>query len=387
MNYIPYGRQDINEQDIQSVVNVLKSDFLTQGPEVPNFEELISQNCNSKHAIVFNSATSALHIACLSLGVTKGDYVWTSPISFVASSNCALYCGANIDFVDIDSQTYNLCPIELEKKLLIAKKENKLPKVLIPVHLAGQSCDMKKIFSLSKEYNFKIIEDASHAIGGNYLKQPVGGCQYSDITIFSFHPVKIITSAEGGAATTNNLHLASQMKLLRSHGVTRDSSVLKNQSHGPWYYEQIDLGYNYRMTELQAALGTSQLRRLNEFILKRTELASYYNEELSGLPLQIPLQSSDTDSAWHLYIIRLDLSSTKFTHKETFIKLTESNIGVNLHYMPIYKQPYYKNHFNFEDGYCPNAENYYKEAISIPMFSSITKADAKRVCETLRRIL
>ncbi|MFT6632370.1 MAG: UDP-4-amino-4,6-dideoxy-N-acetyl-beta-L-altrosamine transaminase [Bacteriovoracaceae bacterium] len=386
MSFIPYGRQDINAEDIKSVVDVLNSDFLTQGPKVPLFEKSISDYTNVKYSFAFNSATSALHVACLALGVGEGDIVWTSPISFVASANCALYCGATVDFVEIDSKTYNLCPQELEQKLIQAKKNNSLPKVVIPVHLSGQSCDMEKIHKLSKEYGFKIIEDASHAIGAKYQGLPIGNCKYSDICIFSFHPVKIITSAEGGMATTNSSELATKLDLLRSHGVTRDMNLMENESHGPWYYEQVDLGFNYRMTELQGALGASQMNRLDEFIISRNEVVKMYNKQLSNLPVTLPYQESFNDSSWHLYIIRLNSGKTKFNHLETFNKLREANIGVNLHYMPIYLQPYYQK-LGFKPGYLPKAEKYYSEAISIPVYSTITKEQVQRVCDVLKDIL
>ena len=304
---IPYGKQDINQTDINSVIDVLQSDFLTQGPQVPLFEQMVSNYCSADYGVAVNSATSALHIACLSLGLGKGDWLWTSPNSFVASANCGLYCDARVDFVDINLQTYNLSVEELEKKLIRAKQEDKLPKILIPVHFAGQSCDMKKIYSLSQEYGFKIIEDASHAIGGKYLDKPIGGCQYSDITVFSFHPVKIITTAEGGLATTNDEKLAERMQLFRSHGVTRDAKLITNVSEGDWYYQQVDLGFNYRMTELQAALGVSQMQRLDEFTTKRHILQERYDSLLSGLPIIKPYQDKDSYSALHLYPIQIDV--------------------------------------------------------------------------------
>lgn len=383
---IPYGRQDISEKDIQSVIEVLKSDFLTQGPQVPLFEKKVSQFTGSKFALAMNSATSALHVACLALGVGEGDYVWTSPITFVASSNAALYCGAKVDFVDVDAKTYNLCPHKLEQKLIEAEKLGKLPKVVIPVHLTGQSCDMEKISSLSKKYGFKLIEDASHAIGGKYKGKPVGNGEYSDIAIFSFHPVKIITTAEGGMALTNNEALAKKMELLRSHGITRNEAMMKNKSHGPWYYEQIDLGYNYRMTELQAALGVSQMNRLEEFVAERHKVADFYNKNLKNLPLTLPHQDSDNYSAYHLYVIRLKLSEIKSSHFDVFNKLREKGIGVNLHYIPVYRQPYYEQ-MGFKQGYCEQAENYYAEAISIPMYSHITSANMKIVVQEIENAL
>ena len=305
---IPYGKQNINQADIDSVVNVLQSDFLTQGPQVPLFEKTVAGYCGAEFGVAVNSATSALHIACLALDLGKGDYLWTSPNSFVASANCGLYCGAKVDFVDIDQKTYNLSAVKLEQKLIQAKKENRLPKIVIPIHFAGQSCDMKKIHSLSQEYDFKIIEDASHAIGGKYLDKPIGGCQYSDITVFSFHPVKIITTAEGGLATTNSKELAEKMQLYRSHGITRDESLMTNKPDGDWYYQQVDLGFNYRMTELQAALGVSQIQRLDEFVSKRHILQERYSSLLNGLPILKPYQDKDSYSALHLYPIFSDMT-------------------------------------------------------------------------------
>lgn len=384
---IPYGRQDITQQDIDAVIGVLQSDFLTQGPQVPAFESAIKKAVDSKFAVAVNSATSALHIACLALGVGKGDLVWTTPISFVASSNCALYCGADIDFVDIDPKTYNLSAKLLEEKLINCKKHGKqLPKVVIPVHLCGQPCEMEEIHSLGQEYGFSIIEDASHAIGGRFKDHPIGNCEYSDITIFSFHPVKIVTTAEGGVVTTNCGELASRLELLRSHGITRDSSLMVNESHGPWYYEQVDLGFNYRMTEMQAALGVSQMQRLNEFVAKRNQLAEVYNNAFSELPLTIPYQIEDSYSGRHLYVIRLNLDEISLTHREVFESLRNNGLGVNLHYIPIHTQPFYKA-LGFVDGQFPNAEQYYQEAISIPLFHSMTSVEQQEVIDVLKRVL
>lgn len=380
---IPYGKQDITQQDIESVVEVLKSDFLTQGPQVPKFEAAINKIVDVNYTVAVNSATSALHIACLALGVGKGDLVWTSPISFVASANCALYCGADVDFVDIDPSTYNLSAEELENKLIYAKsKKLRLPKVVIPVHLCGQSCDMEKIYSLSKEYGFAIVEDASHAIGGSYKGSPVGNCKYSDITVFSFHPVKIITTAEGGVATTNSLELAEKMRLLRSHGVTRDASLFEGDSCGEWYYEQVALGFNYRMTELQAALGISQLVRLQQFVKKRNELASRYDEMLRGLPVRIPYQLPELVSSRHLYVILLDMEGD-VTKAEIFSALRQGGIGVNLHYIPIHTQPYYRK-LGFDGQSFPVAEGYYSQALSIPLYPSMTEEDQLNVVRQLK---
>jgi UDP-4-amino-4,6-dideoxy-N-acetyl-beta-L-altrosamine transaminase len=384
---IPYGKQEIAQQDIDAVVDVLKSDFLTQGPQVPLFEASIKKAVNSDYALAVNSATSALHIACLALDVGKGDVVWTTPITFVASANCALYCGADIDFVDINSDTYNLCADKLEQKLIHAKANDlQLPKVVIPVHLCGQPCEMNKIHKLGKEYGFSIIEDASHAIGGRYKNNPIGNCEYSDITVFSFHPVKIVTTAEGGAATTNNTKLAIKLELLRSHGVTRDSLLMQNESHGGWYYEQVDLGFNYRMTEMQAALGVSQMSRLHDFVAKRNELAAAYDELLKDLPLIAPFQINDSYSGRHLYVIRLKLDEISLSHKEVFDKLRENGIGVNLHYIPVHTQPYY-NGLGFKKGQFPIAENYYRDAISIPLFHVMTNEQQKEVVKTLSKVL
>lgn len=382
---IPYGRQDINQSDIDSVIDVLKSDFLTQGPMIPKFENTLAELTGAKYVFAMNSATSALHVACMALGVGPGDVVWTSPITFVASANCALYCGAEVDFVDIDEKTYNMCPSKLEQKLIEAEKKGRLPKVVIPVHLAGQSCEMDKISTLAKKFGFKVIEDASHAIGGKYKGAFIGNCAYSDITIFSFHPVKIITTAEGGAALCNDEKIAEKISLLRTHGITRNEALMKNKSHGPWYYEQIDLGYNYRMTDLQAALGASQMTRLNDFIGKRHEVAQRYFKELAGLGIILPFQHPDTHSAYHLFIIRLG-DELKAKHKEIFISLRENGIGVNLHYMPVYFQPYYEG-LGFKKGMSPNSEEYYSTAISIPMYSSLTAEDQMFVCETLKKVL
>ncbi len=383
---IPYGKQDINQADIDAVVNVLKSDFLTQGAQTPLFEKIVSNYCGSKYGVAVNSATSALHVACLSLNLGKGDWLWTSPNSFVASANCGLYCGAKIDFVDVDTQTYNMSVVELEKKLIHAKQENKLPKIVIPVHFAGQSCDMRKIHSLSKEYGFKIIEDASHAIGGKYLNRPIGGCQYSDITVFSFHPVKIVTTAEGGLATTNSKELAEKMQLYRSHGITRDESLMANKSDGGWYYQQVDLGFNYRMTELQAALGISQMQRLDEFIAKRHILQERYDSLLSSLPLIKPHQNTDSYSALHLYPIQIDLNKVSKNREQIFNELREKGVGVNVHYIPIHTQPYYLQ-FGFKEGDFPNSESYYSGVISIPLFHAMTVGQQDEVLNVLKMVL
>ena len=383
---IPYGKQDINQADIDSVVNVLQSDFLTQGSQVLLFEKTVSEYCGVEYGVAVNSATSALHIACLALGLGKGDYLWTSPNTFVASANCGLYCGAKVDFVDINPLTYNLSPEELEKKLIQAKLENKLPKIVIPVHFSGQSCDMRKIHSLGQEYGFKIIEDASHAIGGEYLGQPVGGCQHSDITVFSFHPVKIITTAEGGLATTNDKELLMRMQLFRSHGVTRDPELMTKESEGDWYYQQVELGFNYRMTELQAALGVSQMQRLDEFITKRHKLQERYDLLLEDLPIIKPYQDKDSYSALHLYPIKIQENKVKNTRKEIFEALRKNSIGVNIHYIPVHTQSYYEN-MGFKKGDFPNAESYYESVISIPLFYAMTFEQQDQVIAVLEKVL
>ncbi|CAH1522063.1 Bacillosamine/legionaminic acid biosynthesis aminotransferase PglE [Vibrio owensii] len=383
---IPYGKQEITPEDIDSVVEVLNSDFLTQGPKVPEFEQALNNHTGADYALAVNSATSALHIACLALGLSEGDWLWTSPITFVASANCGLYCGAQVDFVDIDSTTYNMCPKRLEEKLVKAKAEGKLPKVVVPVHLCGQPCDMASIAKLAKEYNFKVIEDASHAIGGQYHGQPISSCTHSDITVFSFHPVKIVTTAEGGAAVTNDKGLADKMALLRSYGITRDPEQMMGTSQGGWYYQQIDLGYNYRMTELQATLGVSQMKRLEQFIAACYRLANRYDELLKGLPLVTPYQLEDTYSGLHLYVIRLQLANISLTRREVFEALREREVGVNLHYIPVHIQPYYKK-MGFRAGDFPEAECYYSEAISLPMFHAMSYEQQDEVVGVLLEVL
>ncbi|MDO6678421.1 UDP-4-amino-4,6-dideoxy-N-acetyl-beta-L-altrosamine transaminase [Shewanella sp. 4_MG-2023] len=383
---IPYGKQDITQQDIDAVVKVLQSDFLTQGPQVPAFEAALKAHTGAEFALAVNSATSALHIACLALGLGPGDILWTTPVTFVASANCGLYCGASVDFVDIDPQTYNMSVDALAAKLIQAKADNVLPKVIVPVHLCGQACDMQRIHALSRVYGFSIIEDASHAIGGRYLDRPIGNCAYSDITVFSFHPVKIVTTAEGGAAMTNSQVLADKMALYRSHGITRDPKLMENESHGGWYYEQIDLGFNYRMTELQAALGVSQMQRLDDFVATRHRLAKRYNQLLQNLPLTLPYQLEGTYSGLHLYVIRLQLEAISKTHGDVFAALRENGIGVNLHYIPVHTQPYYQR-MSFKLGDFPQAEAYYQEAISLPMFHLMTDEQQDEVVRVLTSIL
>lgn len=381
---IPYGRQDINEQDLQAVIEVLKSDFLTQGPKVPEFEIQVAQKVGAKHALAVNSATSALHIACLALGLGEGDWLWTTPITFVASANCGRYCGAQVDFVDIDPITFNLSPKALAEKLTIAEAEGRLPKVVVVVHLCGQSCEMRDVHALSERYGFKVIEDASHAVGGKYLGEYIGCGRYSDITVFSFHPVKIITTAEGGMALTNNDLLAEKMNLFRSHGVTREPHLMTHEPDGPWYYQQVALGFNYRMTELQAALGLSQLTRLDRYVEQRNQLAQRYDKQLSSNGLiQTPSQQPDIVSARHLYIIRLVLDEIKTSRKTVFEGLRGAGIGVNVHYIPVHTQPYYQEQ-GFKWGQYPNAERYYQEAISLPLYPQLTHEEQDFIVEQLR---
>ncbi|WP_138512365.1 UDP-4-amino-4,6-dideoxy-N-acetyl-beta-L-altrosamine transaminase [Rhodoferax bucti] len=383
---IPYGRQDISQADIDAVVAVLQSDFLTQGPQVPLFEQTVAGHVGAKHALAVNSATSALHIACLALGLGPGDWLWTTPVTFVASANCGLYCGAQVDFVDIDPRTYNLCPKALEAKLVAAEQAGKLPKVVVAVHLCGQPCDMAAIHALGQKYGFKIIEDASHAIGGKYKGEFIGNSQYSDITVFSFHPVKIITTAEGGMALTNNDELAAQMALLRSHGITRDTAQMTHAPDGPWYYQQIGLGYNYRMTELQAALGVSQMQRLDAFVARRDQLAQRYDQLLAALPVTTPWQHPDSYSGLHLYVVRLQLVKINKTHRQVFEALREQGIGVNLHYIPVHTQPHYQR-MGFNVGDYPQSEQYYSEAISLPMYQTLSDSQQDQVVAALQKVL
>lgn len=383
---IPYGRQSIEQADIDAVVNVLTSDFLTQGPMVPRFEAAVAHHVGATHALAVNSATSALHIACLALGLGPGDALWTSPITFVASANCGLYCGAEVDFVDIDPQTYNLCMSALAQKLEQAERDGCLPKIVVPVHLCGQSCDMEALHTLSLRYGFSVIEDASHAVGGKYQDRFIGDCRFSDITVFSFHPVKIITTAEGGMALTNSAALADKMALLRSHGITRDPLQMSHAPDGPWYYQQQLLGFNYRMTELQGALGLSQLSRLDRYVSHRHVLARRYEELLSGLPVTRPFQQRDCYSAFHLYVIRLQLDRLALTHREVFETLRAEGIGVNVHYIPVHTQPYYTG-LGFAQGDFPRAEQYYAEAISLPIFQDMTESQQDDVVAALRKAI
>lgn len=382
---IPYGRQDINDDDVAAVSAVLRSDFLTQGPAVPEFESALAAYLNAKYVVACSNATAALHMACLALELGPGDRLWTSPITFVASANCGLYCGALVDFVDIDPITYNMSTTRLAEKLAVAEANGTLPKVVVPVHLSGEPCDMRTISELGKRYGFRIIEDASHAIGARYGNSKVGSCEYSDITVFSFHPVKIITTGEGGAAVTSDLALAEKLSLFRSHGITRDPKHMREANHDAWYYEQIFLGFNYRLTDLQAALGTSQLARLDSFVARRHVLASRYDSLLSGLPLILPRRDPKNYSALHLYIIRVPQQQGSVSRKLVIDKLSEQNIGVNVHYIPVHMQPYYRERGHSVSSF-PAAENYYEEAITLPLFPLLTEAEQLRVVGALSEI-
>lgn len=374
---IPYGRQYVDKEDIKSVCKVLNSRLLTSGPKVFFFEKLINKYCQSKFAVCANSATSALHIACLALGVKKGDYVWTSPISFVASANCAIYCGAKVDFLDIDLDTFNLSSKKLEEKLKRTKK-SKLPKVVIPVHMGGLSCDMKAINILAKKYKFKILEDASHALGGTYNQKKIGSCEYSDIAVFSFHPVKTITSAEGGVAVTNNKHLAENMRSFREHGIEKNPLKFQGHSHGPWFYQQKEIGYNYRLSDLHAALGISQLKKINKFTKKRNLIAKYYISNLKNLPILFQRKIKNIFSSYHLFII---LVSANY-HLKLFNFLRASKIIVNLHYIPIYLHPFFRKKYNYRDF--PNSNSYYSKAISLPIFYQMTKKQQNYVIKKIK---
>lgn len=381
---IPYGRQDINDADIEAVVRVLTSDFLTQGPMVPRFEARVAEHVGAAHAVAVNSATSGLHIACLALDLGPGDLLWTSPVTFVASANCGRYCGADVDFVDIDPATYNMCPTALARKLEDAAAKGRLPKVIVPVHLTGQPCDMAAIGALAKQYGIAVIEDASHAIGGFDQGQAIGACVHSDIAVFSFHPVKIVTTAEGGMAMTQRADLAARMARLRSHGITRDPSLMTHETDGPWYYQQLELGLNYRLTDLQAALGVAQMDRLEAFVAKRHKIAARYDERLADLPVTLPYQAPGTYSAYHLYVIRLNPGTPP--HRQVFETMRDQGIGVNLHYIPVHLQPYYRA-MGFAPGDFPEAEAYYAQAISIPMYPGLSEADQDQVVAALTSAL
>jgi UDP-4-amino-4,6-dideoxy-N-acetyl-beta-L-altrosamine transaminase len=383
LTLIPYGKQNISESDIDAVVEILRSDWLTQGPTVPAFEKAVAEKCNAQYAVAVNSATSALHIACLALGVGSGDTVWTTPNTFVASANSARYCGAEVDFVDIDPDTWCLSPDKLKQKLEDHKSARKpLPKVVIPVHLSGQSCEMQSLYQLGEQFGFKIIEDASHAIGGTFQDEPVGNCKYSDITVFSFHPVKIITTGEGGMALTNNPEIHEHMERLRSHGITREYKHMTRKPDGPWYYEQLELGFNYRMTDIHAALGKNQLERLDEFVERRNEIAKNYEEAFADIPVQRQVVMDTVYSARHLYVIRVHAQQ----HLPLFQRFRNEGIGVNLHYTPVHLQPYYRN-LGFKDGMFPESEKYGKEAISLPMYPILTNMQQKKVISLLKQNL
>ena len=381
---IPYGRQTISEADIAAVVRVLQSDYLTQGSQVPAFESSLKNYCGAAHAVAVCNATAALHIACQALGLGKGDILWTTPITFVASANCALYCGATVDFVDIDPHTLNLSIPRLAEKLAAAQVSGCLPKIVIPVHLCGEPCDMAALHQLSQQYGFKIIEDASHAVGASYQGGKVGNCRYSDITVFSFHPVKIITTAEGGACLTNSPELANTLARLRSHGITRNPDEMTHEADGAWFYQQIELGYNYRMTELQAALGVSQMTRLDEFVARRHALAERYDALLADLPLTLPHRNPNNRSALHLYPVQVQPENGK-TRQQVFDYLRVHGIGANVHYIPVHTQPYYRQRFGFAHGDFPAAEAYYARAISLPLYFSLSEDEQDSVVATLKQ--
>lgn len=383
---IYYGRQDINEADIQAVESVLRSDFLTQGPAIERFERRVADYCGAKYAVAVCNATAALHIACLAAGLGKGDVLWTSPITFVASANCALYCGGDVDFVDIDAKTYNMSADLLEEKLRMAKTEGKLPKMVIPVHLAGQSCDMRRIRALADEYGFAITEDASHAVGAEYLDTKVGSCAFSDMTVFSFHPVKIVTTGEGGMVLTNDAALYEKLRLYRSHGITRDPRYMTHESDGPWYYQQIALGFNYRMTDMQAALGCSQMDRLDEFVARRRALAARYDTLLQGLPVVTPYVMTEAHPSWHIYIIRINHEQIGKTKQQVFEEMKKRGIALNLHYIPVHRQPYYEK-LGFHRGDFIQSEKYYEEAFTLPLFYELTDEQQNYIVESLRNVL
>lgn len=383
---IPYARQSVSGTDIEAVVEVLRSDWLTQGPAVERFERAVAEYCGARYAVAVNSGTSALHIACLAAGLGPGDTLWTSPNTFVASANCALYCGARVDFVDIDPGTYNLSVAILEAKLEKAKAKGDLPKVVIPVHFAGQSCDMARITEMAARYGFTVIEDASHAIGGRYCGTSIGNCGFSDMTVFSFHPVKIVTTGEGGMVLTNQEDLYRKLVRLRSHGITRDPALMEGENEGPWYYQQIELGFNYRMTDLQAALGGNQLLRIDEFVERRHILAGRYGKFLRDLPVTLPWQHLDCYSAYHLYVIRLKLDRIDKTRRRVFEELRETGIQVNVHYIPIHTQPYFRK-LGFQPGDFPEAERYYRDALTLPMYFALTDEDQDRVIKALGETL
>ena len=381
-----YGKQSVNDDDIESVIKILKSDFLTQGPTIERFEKCVAEYCGAKYAVAVTNATSALHIACLSAGLGAGESLWTSPITFTASANCGRYCGADVEFVDIDENNYNMSVSALEQKLQDAEKIGKLPKIVVPVHLAGQSCDMKKIFELAEKYNFTILEDASHAVGADYLGAKVGACTYSDMAVFSFHPVKIITTGEGGMILTNRKDLYEKLLLYRSHCITRNPALMTHESDGAWYYQQIDLGFNYRMTDIQAALGLSQMQRLNEFVERRRKLAARYDELLKDFPLKTPYVSPDANPSWHLYIVRVDFNKVKKSKQQIFDEMKAHGVTLNLHYIPVHTQPYYEK-LGHRAEECPNSLEYYREAMTLPLYYSLTDDQQDEVVKSLSAVL
>ena len=380
---IYYGKQCIDEQDINAVIEVLKSDFLTQGPAIEKFEQAVAEYCGAKYAVAVTNATSALHIACMAAGLGDGDTLWTSPITFTASANCGRYCGADVDFVDIDNDTYNMSVTALKEKL---EKAEVKPKVVVPVHLAGQSCDMEEIHKLAEQYGFTVIEDASHAIGADYKDTKVGCCKYSDMVVFSFHPVKIITTGEGGMVLTNNENLYKKLTLYRSHCITRDPELMTKEADGPWYYQQIGLGFNYRMTDVQAALGYSQLTKVDKFVARRRQLATRYNELLKGLPVKLPYQNPETNSSWHLYLVRVDFSKVNKTKTQIFAEMKEKGICLNLHYIPVHTQPYYQK-LGFKNGDFPVSEKYYEEVFTLPLYYSLTDEQQEYIVNALKEVL
>jgi len=386
MSAIPYARQSISEADIEAVVAVLRSDWLTQGPHIARFEQGVAAYCGARHAVAVSSGTAALHLACLALDLGPGDLLWTSANTFAASANCARYCGAEVDFVDIDSRTYNISIPALEEKLARAKRTGRLPKVLVPVHFGGQSCDMRAIGALAARYGFRVVEDASHAVGAEYRSAKVGSCPHSDIAVLSFHPVKLMTTGEGGMLLTNDDGLARRLRLLRTHGITRDAGEMSGETEGPWYYQQIALGYNYRMTDIQAALGASQLQRLDEFLARRRELVRRYDETLKGLPLSTPIEKAEGRSSWHLYVIQLDLEALGISRRTVFERMRAAGILVNVHYIPVHLQPYYRG-LGLKKGDFPASERFYERAISLPLYFDLSESDQDRVCAILRESL
>jgi UDP-4-amino-4,6-dideoxy-N-acetyl-beta-L-altrosamine transaminase len=380
---IPYGKQSISDEDIRAVVEVLKSDFLTQGPVIDRFEAAVAEACGAKYAVAVANGTASLHVACLAARVGPGDLVWTSPVTFVASANCARYCGADVDFVDIDPATFNLSLSALEEKLAAAKHAGRLPKMLVPVHLGGQSCDMEAIRRLTRPHGILILEDAAHAFGGSHRGKAVGACEFSDMASFSFHPVKIVTTCEGGVVTTNSDELNQRLRMLRTHGITRDEKLMRGDSDGGWYYQMLELGFNYRISDVHAALGLSQMSRLQEFVRRRNQLAARYREKLAGLPLKLQAPQPDTVSAYHLALIKLDLAAIGRSHREVYDRMRASGIGVNLHYIPVHLQPYYAD-LGFRRGQFPQAEAYYDGAMTLPLHYGLTDEEQDRVVEALK---